>query len=191
MSASARSISLAALPILALAACDNEPAPPPAPNEPSAPLIASPTAPAGLIRADGSSAGSVILEATTHDVTVKVAATELPPGVHGIHIHASGMCDTPKFEAAGAHWNPTTRKHGKDNPLGAHMGDLLNIEIGPGGSGAAKFLIPAAKLRDGPTAIMDADGASLVIHAKSDDYKTDPSGNSGDRIACAVISAPQ
>ncbi len=145
----------------------------------------------GLIKADGSAAGTVILEETTNDLIVMVAANGLPPGVHGVHIHASGMCDTPRFEAAGDHWNPTGRRHGKDNPQGAHMGDLLNIEIGADGTGSARFLIPRARLTEGANAINDADGAALVVHAQADDYKTDPSGNSGDRIACAVISGPQ
>ena len=183
-------ISLGSLAVLM--ACDREPAvAPPGTNQGTAPLLATPTAPVPLITGDGSEAGSVILEETTNDVIVTVAVSSLPPGVHGIHIHAAGMCDVPLFEAAGAHWNPTSRKHGKDNPQGAHMGDLLNIEISPGGTGSRRFLIPAAKLREGPTAIMDADGSSMVIHADPDDYKTDPSGNSGSRMACAVISPPR
>ena len=191
----ARNRPLTALCLVSLAlftACDREPAvAPPGTNQGTAPLLASPTAPVPLLTADGSEAGSVILEETTNDVIVTVAVSSLPPGAHGIHIHASGMCDAPLFEAAGDHWNPTSRSHGKDNPQGAHMGDLLNIEIGANGTGSRRLLIPAAKLREGPTAIMDADGASLVIHADPDDYKTDPSGNSGSRMACAVISAPQ
>jgi superoxide dismutase, Cu-Zn family len=182
--------SLASLALLN--ACDREPAvAPPRTNQGTAPVLATPTAPVPLLTADGSEAGSVILEETTNDVIVTVAVSSLPPGSHGLHIHASGMCDAPLFEAAGDHWNPTSRKHGKDNPQGAHMGDLLNIEIGQNGTGSRRFLIPAAKLREGPTAIMDADGASLVIHADPDDYKTDPSGNSGSRMACAVISGPR
>src|SRR3990170_3891692 len=182
-------VSMASL--AALAACDREPAvAPTGTNQGTAPLLASPTKPVPLITGDGSEAGTVILEETTNDVIVTVAVSSLPPGVHGLHIDATGMCDAPLFEAAGDHWNPTSRRHGKDNPQGAHMGDLLNIEIGANGTGSRRFLIPAAKLREGPTAIMDADGASLVIHADPDDYKTDPSGNSGSRMACAQVRKP-
>ena len=192
---SIRNLSLSIIPLAslaALAACDREPAVAPAgTNQGTAPLLASPTKPVPLITGDGSEAGTVILEETTNDVIVTVAVSSLPPGVHGIHIHATGMCDVPLFEAAGDHWNPTSRRHGKDNPQGPHLGDLLNIEVGPEGTGSARFLIPAAKLTEGPTAIMDADGASLVVHTNPDDYKTDPSGNSGSRMACAVISPPR
>ena len=118
---------------------------------------------------------------------MSIAAIGLPPGVHGVHLHAVGKCDGPKFKSAGPHWNPTSRKHGRDNPEGWHLGDLTSIEIGADGSGHSSFSIEAARLTDGPNALLDADGASLVIHANPDDYKTDPSGNSGDRIACGVI----
>ena len=106
--------------------------------------------------------------------------------MHGTHLHAVGKCDGPKFESAGSHWNPTGRKHGRDHLEGAHIGDIDNIAIAAGGS--AKSIATVAVTAN---ALADADGTSLVIHAKPDDYKTDPSGNSGDRIACAVISPPR
>lgn len=110
--------------------------------------------------------------------------TTLPPGEHGMHLHEVGQCRPPKFETAGAHWNPAGRQHGHANPQGAHAGDLGNIRIDGAGNGAASVAIPAG-LGGHPT------GLSLVIHAKADDEKTDPSGNSGDRVACAVlIKAP-
>lgn len=111
---------------------------------------------------------------------IRVQAEGLPPGVHGIHLHMVGKCGGPDFKSAGAHWNPHGRQHGRDNPLGAHLGDLANLEAGADGKASASFSI------DGDMA--DADGTSLVIHAKADDYRTDPSGNSGDRIACAVLT---
>ena len=196
MSHCVRHISLAALPVLVLVACNREPAPPPEAdqtastvNETASTSVASPSAITTLTRSDGAPAGSATLEETPNGLSVTIAAIGLPPGVHGAHLHAIGKCDGPKFESAGPHWNPTSRKHGRDNPEGLHLGDLSNIGIGADGSGHSTFTIGTASLTVGPDALLDTDGASLVIHAKPDDYKTDPSGNSGDRIACGVISA--
>ena len=186
MSRSVRRILLLALPAFALAACNQEPAAPPGTNQ----AVSQPseaTIPAvNLITADGGAGGSVSLAESAGGVEVTIAATGLPPGTHGLHLHAVGLCDVPKFESAGAHWNPTGRQHGRDNPQGAHLGDLANVEIGADGSGNSVVAIEATQM-----AMADADGTSLVIHAKADDYKTDPSGDSGDRIACAVISPPK
>jgi Cu-Zn family superoxide dismutase len=117
-----------------------------------------------------------------HRTNIRIAAEGLAPGVHGIHLHSVGRCDGPDFKSAGPHWNPAGRQHGHDNPMGAHMGDLPNLTAGADGRAAASFTV------EGDMA--DADGTSLVIHAKPDDNKTDPSGNSGDRIACAVLTTP-
>ena len=187
MSRSVRRISLCAVPALILAACDQEPAAPLETDQATS-EIATATAPAALIQADGTPAGSVTLKQDPNGVSVTIAAGGLPQGVHGVHLHAVGKCEGPKFESAGAHWNPTNRQHGRDNPEGAHLGDLANLSIGADGSGESIFSIGAARLSEGTNAIMDADGTSLVIHARPDDYKTDPSGNSGDRIACAVLT---
>lgn len=125
----------------------------------------------------------------------KIEAAGLAPGVHGIHIHAVGKCEGPKFESAGGHWNPTNHEHGLDNAKGPHVGDIPNITVGPDGkfSGTvtvANAYLVESKLRDGPgQQMLDGDGAALVIHAKPDDNKTQPSGDSGDRIACAVLGS--
>jgi len=119
---------------------------------------------------------------------IGVIATGMPPGTHGVHVHMTGKCLPPKFESAGAHWNPTMKKHGRDNPAGAHHGDLPNLEIAADGAGRLSFMVPAGSLK-GKNGLMDTDGAAIVVHAKADDYKTDPSGNSGDRIACGVFMA--
>jgi Cu-Zn family superoxide dismutase len=108
-----------------------------------------------------------------------------------VHLHAVGSCEAPKFTSAGPHWNPTTKQHGHLNPNGYHMGDLGNLGVGADGVLTAGLLVPGARLRtdnngDGPV-LLDGDGAALVFHAAADDEKTDPSGNSGDRIACAVL----
>jgi len=114
--------------------------------------------------------------------TIKVNASGLVPGKHGIHLHAVGSCNGPDFKSAGTHWNPAGKQHGHENPAGAHLGDLPNLRVGDDGKGSASFEVRGD--------MADADGTSLVVHAKPDDYKTDPSGNSGDRVACAVLAAP-
>jgi Cu-Zn family superoxide dismutase len=143
--------------------------------------------PAQLKTADGGDAGMVTLSEDGKGVTVKVEVAGLQPGPHGLHLHAVGRCDGPKFESAGPHWNPLGKQHGKDNPQGAHLGDLANLEVGADGRGAATFTLTGQSLLGGEHPLLDLDGAALVVHAKADDYKTDPSGASGDRVACAVL----
>ena len=145
---------------------------------------------AQLVAANGGPRGSVSIVQVHGGVSVSVQAEGLPPGVHGAHVHAVGRCDRPTFASAGPHWNPTNRQHGRENMAGAHMGDMPNITIGPDGRGSLNYEIPNAWVRRGVTPMLDADGASLVIHARADDNRTDPSGNSGDRIACAVLRYP-
>lgn len=149
------------------------------PSAPPSPLINALGAPIGTVRAWQTAGG----------VMFRIDAGGLPQGTHGIHVHAIGRCDPPEFTSAGAHWNPTDRKHGMNNPAGPHGGDLPNVEVAPNGVLAATLVLPGASLF-GPGALMDADGAALVLHAKADDNVTDPSGNSGARIACAVIRPP-
>lgn len=121
-------------------------------------------------------------------VRVSIAAAGLAPGAYGAHVHGTGRCDPPAFESAGPHWNPTQQRHGKDNPAGMHKGDLPNLLVGANGQGDFEFTIPDAALSaEGPLEMIDADGAAIVIHARPDDYRTDPSGNSGARIACGVL----
>jgi Cu-Zn family superoxide dismutase len=139
-----------------------------------------------LIKADGTAAGSISIEEDSNGVTLRLSADRLPRGTHGVHLHEAGRCDAPDFQSAGAHWNPTNRKHGRDNPEGAHFGDFANFAIGEDGSGKGFVTVAATQ-----NALADADGTALVIHADPDDYKTDPSGNSGDRIACAVLAPPR
>ncbi|WP_396201720.1 superoxide dismutase family protein [Gemmatimonas sp.] len=111
----------------------------------------------------------------------------LAPGVHGVHLHAVGRCDGPDFASAGAHWSPTPKQHGRANPDGQHHGDLMNLTVGADSSVVVKMSTPAGSLR-GEHPLLDADGAAIVIHATTDDYKTAPSGNSGARIACGMVS---
>ena len=138
-----------------------------------------------LVDAAGASVGSVAVRDGAGGLAITVHATGLVPGTHGIHLHETGRCEGPRFASAGGHWNPGMRKHGRDNPEGAHLGDLPNLEASASGTATASFTIAGATVLD------DADGTALVIHAKADDYKTDPSGASGDRIACAVLAPPR
>jgi Cu-Zn family superoxide dismutase len=144
------------------------------------------TARAVLHDASGKEVGKARLQQVGKGIKVTLQASKLAAGTHGVHIHAVGKCDAPDFASAGPHWNPTGRQHGKDNPAGMHKGDLPNIVIGSNGRGRLAFTVEGAVLGD----LVDADGAALVVHAATDDYKTDPSGNSGARIACGVLSVP-
>jgi Cu-Zn family superoxide dismutase len=136
-----------------------------------------------LVNSAGQSVGTVRAWQTAGGVSFHIEATGLPHGLHGIHVHAVGRCDPPDFTTAGGHWNPADKKHGTNNPLGPHAGDLPNVEVAANGVLSATVTLPGASM----AGLLDADGSALVLHAAADDYKTDPSGNSGARIACAVI----
>src|SRR6478672_3609469 len=139
--------------------------------------------PMPLINASGQTIGTVRAWQTAGGVTFRVNASGLPHGVHGVHVHAVGKCDPPDFASAGPHWNPTGKKHGMSNPAGPHAGDLPNVVVKANGVLGATLVLSAASM----SSLIDADGAALVIHAAADDNVTDPSGNSGARIACAVL----
>lgn len=147
-------------------------------------------APMPLVNSAGATIGTVRAWQTAGGVTLHIEATGLLHGVHGIHVHAVGRCDPPDFASAGPHWNPAGRKHGINNPAGPHAGDIPNVEVAANGVLATTVTLPNASLFAPPGilgALLDDDGAALVLHAAADDYVTDPSGNSGGRIACAVI----
>ncbi len=135
----------------------------------------------------GRSLGTATATQEGDRIRVRIVGTNLPPGVHGAHLHAIGDCAPPDFSSAGPHWNPTGRLHGTQNPQGPHLGDLPNLLIGTDGQGTLEYVVPAAQLERGDRALLDRDGASLVVHAAADDNRTDPSGNSGARIACGVL----
>ena len=122
-------------------------------------------------------------------VRIQLTASGLRPGAKGIHIHTVGKCEPPDFTSAGAHFNPIDRKHGRQNPEGAHAGDLPNLIVSDTGSASFDVTSKTVTLQTGsPTSLFGPDGTSLVIHAEQDDEKTDPAGNSGARIACGVIT---
>lgn len=145
------------------------------------------TASAALRDASGRNVGTASVTEEESGLRVRIEASALPQGVHGAHVHAVGRCDGPDFTSAGPHWNPSGREHGTLNPQGPHHGDLPNLLVGTDGRGTLEFVHPAGRVGRGDGAMLDGDGASLVIHATADDYRTDPSGNSGARIACGVL----
>jgi len=175
-----KKLALCASAFAALAACTTYGDLPPA-----APLPA--TASADLRTSAGISVGTATISQVGDGVRLTVQANNLPSGARGIHIHETGSCIGPDFASAGGHWNPAGRQHGRDNPAGQHHGDLPNLLVGANGQGAMEYTIPSAQIAGGNRAILDADGAALVIHAGPDDYRSDPSGNSGARIACGVF----
>ena len=142
---------------------------------------------AKVLDATGRELGVLTLADAGAAISVDGTLRGLTPGVHGMHLHTIASCDGPGFAGAGAHWSPTPKQHGSANPAGPHHGDLMNLTVGADSSVVVKMSTPAGSLR-GENPLLDADGAAIVIHATTDDYKTDPSGNSGARIACGVVS---
>jgi Cu-Zn family superoxide dismutase len=142
----------------------------------------------GMFNAVGDSVGSVTLTEQSSGVKVAVKVNGLTPGVHAIHIHDNGKCMAPDFKSAGNHFNPEGKAHGLLNPKGAHAGDLPNLIAQDDGSAKAELMAPNVTLRDGKKSLFTKLGTSIVITAQKDDGMTQPSGNSGKRIACGEIS---
>jgi Cu-Zn family superoxide dismutase len=139
--------------------------------------------------AQGKDVGKVILWSEKDNVVrVNVDLHGLPPGEHGFHFHQNAKCDPPDFKSAGPHFNPESKKHGFDNPEGHHAGDMKNITVDAQGNAKARFTDSDVTLGEGSHSLFSNGGTAIIIHAKADDYKTDPSGNSGDRIACGVVT---
>jgi superoxide dismutase, Cu-Zn family len=156
-------------------------------------MVASPalaqTAHADIVNAQGATIGHADFTADADGVRITVTVSQLSPGEHGIHIHNVGKCEGPAFTTAGGHFNPTSAHHGIHNPQDPHphVGDLPNLMVSEKGTGEMTFTAAGATLGDGPNSLFHEGGTALVIHAKADDLMSDPSGNSGDRIACGVI----
>ena len=140
-------------------------------------------APMTLVNSAGQAIGTVRAWQTAGGIVFRIDAHGLPHGVHGIHVHPIGRCDPPDFASAGTHWNPTNRQHGLNNPLGPHAGDMPNVTVAANGVLQETVILPHANMAE----LLDADGAAILIHANADDYVSQPSGNSGPKIACAVL----
>lgn len=145
------------------------------------------TATADLKDAAGMGVGTATFTQVGNTLRIVLTVRGLPPGVKGVHLHAVGKCEPPSFTSAGAHFNPRGKEHGSLNPQGPHAGDLPNITVGPDGTGRLETAADGVTLGSGPTSLFDADDTAIVVHAAPDDFKTDPTGNSGARVACGIV----
>lgn len=157
----------------------------------AAPAMAQDAAPmvhADVIDASGKTIGMVMVQQVPTGVLVTADVKGIPAGEHGFHFHEKGVCEpAQKFTTAGGHFS-TGHQHGLMTAGGPHGGDMPNQHVGADGVLKAQVLNTGVTLTAGATSLFDADGTALVIHAKADDYTSQPAGNAGDRIACAVIA---
>lgn len=145
------------------------------------------TASTTLKDADGKGVGTATLTETPNGILIALDLTGIAAGTRAFHVHAVGKCEGPDFKSAGPHFNPDGAKHGIMSEHGPHAGDMPNLEIPADGKLQVEVLNTLIRLK-GENAVLDEDGAAIVVHAKADDYKTDPAGDAGDRIACGVIA---
>jgi Cu-Zn family superoxide dismutase len=150
-------------------------------------LAKTPEAVAQLADSKGRPVGKATFVQKSDGVHIDIQVQNLPAGKHGVHIHMVGKCDAPEFTSAGGHFNPAGKHHGALNPEGPHAGDIPNLVVGANGKGRLQMVNKNVTLDAGPNTLLDADGSALIIHAAADDEKTDPTGNSGARIACGVL----
>src|SRR5215472_12329265 len=143
---------------------------------------------ADFINSQGHKIGTVVLTQAGAGVKIDANLTQLPSGTHAFHIHAVGKCEVPDFKSAGGHFNPAGKQHGKDNPNGPHAGDMMNFEVGSDGTAKFSTVNTSVTFAEGANSLFHEGGTAVVIHEKADDYKTDPAGNAGNRIACGLIN---
>lgn len=173
----ARKIILSApLALLALTGCQTA-------YEAAATQIAS----VDILDRSGAQVGTARLFSLGDEVTINASFTALSPGTHAVHLHTSGDCSADDFTSAGGHLNPGGQQHGSRNPRGAHLGDLPNVTIASDGAGTMSTILRGTR-SSVEAAIFDADGTALVVHEGADDYRTDPAGAAGSRVACGVVT---
>ena len=153
----------------------------------ASPAFAADKAFAALKDASGKEVGQVTLTATPSGVLLSLDLSAIPAGEHAFHVHTVGKCEPPDFKSAGPHFNPDETKHGLMNPDGPHAGDMPNLHVPSDGKLQIEVLNPTVTL-SAESALLDADGSAVIVHTSADDYKTDPAGNAGDRIACGVVT---
>jgi Cu-Zn family superoxide dismutase len=146
------------------------------------------TAHATFTDARGAIEGDALLRETPNGIVLKVNLADVEPGIRGFHIHENGTCQPPGFTSAGGHFAPEAHAHGILDEKGPHAGDLPNIHVPATGEIAFELFLKDLSLSRGARALLDPNGAALILHAKPDDYSSDPAGEAGDRIACAVIT---
>lgn len=145
------------------------------------------TAKAELKDAKGAVVGQATLTDSPNGVLVHVVLTGMPAGPHAFHIHETGTCDAP-FTSAGGHFNPASKQHGMANPMGMHAGDLPNVQVPSDGALTFDAMARDVTLGAGANSLFKSGGTAIVMHAVGDDYKTNPAGAAGARIACGVIA---
>ncbi|MGE0401748.1 MAG: superoxide dismutase family protein [Kofleriaceae bacterium] len=153
-----------------------EPAPPPAPKMAKAEL-----APASKSKVKG----TIEFKEVDGGVEVTANVEGLKPGDHAYHVHEKGDCSAPDATSAGGHFNPSNKKHGSPDAEEHHEGDFGNLTAGKDGKATKTFVMKGITLAEGPTSIV---GKGFIVHEKKDDFKTQPTGNAGGRIACGVIT---
>jgi superoxide dismutase, Cu-Zn family len=140
-----------------------------------------------LKNAKGETVGTAAIASLQNGVKINLDVQGLPPGPHAIHFHENGTCQTPSFETAGGHFAPHRKQHGFDSGGGPHAGDMSNFFVADNGSAKVEMVNTAVNFGKGSDSLLKTGGTALIIHEKGDDYKTQPAGDAGGRLACGEI----